>query len=90
MKVTDFVAKDNYCYFRHYRKGFFYYGVLKVQSGEEKVSIAKYEFPIPLDDIGDATLLQKEKSLFLMRYIRKAIEDGTIVNIDILDVPQPA
>ncbi len=37
------------------------------------------EFPVPLSDIGDATLLAEEKAIMLMRYIRMAIDDGTFV-----------
>jgi hypothetical protein len=91
MKITDFVAKDRYCYFRYYRKGFFYYSVIKVVQDTERVFISTYQFPIPLDDLGDATLQQKEKSTFLMRYIRKALEEGTLVKMDDVDnVPQSA
>jgi hypothetical protein len=38
-----------------------------------------YTFPVPLSNIGDATLLATDKAIVFMRYIRKAIEDGTFV-----------
>ena len=38
-----------------------------------------YIFPVPLTDIGDATLLATDKAMVFMRYIRKAIEEKTFV-----------
>mgnify|MGYP000172651015 CR=1 FL=1 len=73
MKITDFVIKDRNCYFEHFRQGNFYYRVLNVSSDEV------YIFPVPLADLGEATLNDKEKSVLMMRYIRKAIEENTLV-----------
>lgn len=33
-----------------------------------------FEFPVPIDDVGNATMLAKDKALLFMRYIRKHIE----------------
>ena len=33
-----------------------------------------FEFPVPLDDIGNATFMHKDKAILFMRYIRKHIE----------------
>jgi hypothetical protein len=33
-----------------------------------------FEFPVPLDDIGNATFLHEDKAILFMRYIRKYIE----------------
>ena len=38
-----------------------------------------YIFPVPLSDIGDATLLATDKAMMFMSYIRKALEEGTFV-----------
>lgn len=38
-----------------------------------------YQFCIPLDDIGTGVLHDIEKAITLMRWIRKAIEDGSFV-----------
>jgi hypothetical protein len=38
-----------------------------------------YVFPVPLSDVGDATLLATDKAMLFMRYIRKALEEGTFV-----------
>jgi hypothetical protein len=45
----------------------------------QKTTLEIYMFPIPLEDLGDATINATEKSIFLMRYIRKAIDDKTLV-----------
>lgn len=34
-----------------------------------------FEFPVPVDDIGDATFLSVDKAMMLMRYIRQHIAD---------------
>jgi hypothetical protein len=33
-----------------------------------------FEFPVPLDDVGNATFLHEDKAILFMRYIRKYIE----------------
>ena len=33
-----------------------------------------FEFPVPLEDIGNATFLAEDKAIFLMRWIRKHLE----------------
>ena len=67
------IVKDNEVAFTKYRQGIAYYSVRVPSQGID------YIFPVPLSDIGDATLLAKDKALVFMRYIRKAIEDGTFV-----------
>lgn len=37
-----------------------------------------YEIPIPLNDVGGATLNREEKGITLMRWIRKAMETQTM------------
>lgn len=73
MKITDFVFDRNSCQFNYYRKNILYYTVA------QKTTLETYMFPIPLEDLGDATINASEKSIFLMRYIRKAIDDKTLV-----------
>jgi hypothetical protein len=65
------IVKDNTVHFAKYRKGLAYYAVKVPPEGVE------YLFPVPLEDVGDATLLATEKALLFMRYIRKAINEGT-------------
>lgn len=33
-----------------------------------------FEFPVPIEDIGNATFLAKDKAMLFMRYIRKHID----------------
>lgn len=40
-----------------------------------------YKYPVPLEDIGDATLDCELKAITLMRYIRQAIVDKTFVKV---------
>ena len=67
------IVKDNEVRFAKYRQGFAYYTVHVPSDGTD------YTFPVSLSDIGDATLLATDKALVFMRYIRKAIEEGTFV-----------
>lgn len=72
MNIKD-IVKDNHVTFLRYRQGVMYYTV-KVP---EKQS--SYMFPVPLSDVGDATLDARDKAIIFMRYIRKAIGEGTFV-----------
>lgn len=43
------------------------------------------EFPIDMndkDDVGTTTFVASYKPITLMRYIRKAIENGTLIKVD--------
>lgn len=61
MKITDHVKGRST--FQHYRAGYLYY---KTDTG--------FEFTIPISDTNEATFPAEEKSLLLMRWIRKAID----------------
>ena len=65
------IIKDNYVQFSHYRAGHLYYNV--------KVEGEQFSFPVPLEDVGDATFLNQDKAIIMMRYIRKALETGSFV-----------
>jgi hypothetical protein len=67
------IVKDNTVHFVKYRQGYAYYRV-RVPSAD-----ADYTFPVPLSEIGDATLLATDKAMVFMRYVRQAIEDKTFV-----------
>ncbi|HCJ8470873.1 TPA: hypothetical protein NV714_004774 [Escherichia coli] len=38
-----------------------------------------FEFPVPIEDLGNSTINNEEKALILMRYIRKHIENEQII-----------
>lgn len=67
------IVKDNIVSFARYRQGMAYYTVRVPSTGTD------HTFPVPLSDIGDATLLARDKAIVFMRYIRKAIDEGTFV-----------
>lgn len=77
LNIKDFVNKDNTTIFQFYRQQHFYYRIRHIETH------MNYIFPVPYEDIGTATLNSTEKSITLMRYLRKAISDKTIV-LDII------
>jgi hypothetical protein len=62
MNITELV-KNKKAHFIHYREGHFIY---ETEDG--------FQFPVPLIDIGTATLLAEDKALFFMRWIRRQLE----------------
>lgn len=78
MKLVDLI-KNNVVEFDSYRQGFFYYNIKENAGWGEPQKV--YQFPVPLHDIGNATLLKKDKAITYMRWIRKAQEDGTFTKI---------
>ncbi len=71
MNIVD-IVKDNTVRFVRYRQGVAYYGVKVPSEGD-------FMFPVPLADIGDATLEVEDKAILFMRYIRRAIGEGSFV-----------
>jgi len=67
------IVKDNEVFFSHYRAGHLYYNVCV----EAKI----YMFPVPIEDIGDATFSVTEKAMLLMRYVRKGLDEGSFVYV---------
>lgn len=82
MNIKD-IVKDNTVRFDRYRHGIMYYKITVWEQYDPAVKDTKipatYSFPVPLDDIGDATLHSDDKAIMFMRYIRKALDDGTFV-----------
>lgn len=72
------LIKNNKVFFDSFRQGIFYYNIPDDLENE----IDCYQFPVPLDDIGTATLLKEDKAIFYMRWIRKAIGEGTLIQIN--------
>jgi len=67
------IVKNNVVRFVKYRQGYVFY---RVRVPGENVDRT---FPVPLTDVGTATLPATDKAIEFMQYIRKAIEDGTFV-----------
>ena len=63
ISIKELVKDGKIATFQHYRKGNLYY---KTECG--------FEFPVPINDVGDASLNHTEKAMLLMRFIRKYLE----------------
>ena len=61
--VGDYVKGDKKAVFQYYRENVLYYKVDDLL------------FPIPLSDLGQATVNHTEKAILLMRYIRKHLAE---------------
>lgn len=72
MNIKD-IVKGNVVNFLKYRHQMMYYKV--------NYDGTEYMFPVPLEDVGDATLHSDEKAITYMRYIRKALDEGTFVKV---------
>jgi hypothetical protein len=77
------IIKDNTVEFVRFRQGFFYYNICVPRAVMDRTEPQSgptfYTFPVPLEDIGDATLENADRAIYFMRYIRKAIEEGTFI-----------
>ena len=56
---------EGYCVFQYYKDGNLWYVT-------EKTNLV---FPVPIEDVGNATLGMTEKGILMMRYIRKWIKE---------------
>lgn len=63
MNIKDMVKDGKRVRFSFYRAQMLYY-----------TTECGFEFPVPIEDIGDATFLTEDKALLFMRYIRKHLE----------------
>lgn len=77
INIKDLVT-DAKATFRYLRAGYAYYSI--------DLESKRFTFPVELSDIGNATLNALEKSITLMRYIRKAIEDNTMLTENLIKV----
>jgi hypothetical protein len=74
--IKDLVGNNNKAIFTHYESGCLYYEV-----DSEKY---KYIFPVDVtnkEDIGLAQFKATEKAIHLMRYVRKAAENHSLIII---------
>lgn len=69
MNIKD-IVKDKQAHFLFYRDHNLWYNV-EVDDGQGIYSPTNFQFPVPLEDIGNATFNAEEKAILLMRYIRK-------------------
>lgn len=74
MTLKEIVTSTNFAEFSHAIAGVLYY---KVKVGDKEVM-----FPIDMndkDDVGTTTFESYYRPITLMRYIRKAIDNGSLV-----------
>lgn len=69
-KIKD-IVKNNHTHFSFLRGENAYYTVV--------VDGVKYVYPVNLADLGGASIFAEMKAITMMRYIRKALADGTFV-----------
>lgn len=62
--LKEMVSENRKANFIYYRDGNLWY----------KTEVGDFEFPVPTEDIGNATFPAQEKALLLMRYIRKHLQ----------------
>ena len=82
--LKDLVKTGNVVTFDSYRQGHFYYNVAhctQEQLMNSDTAVTIYQFPVPIEDIGTATLLHTDKAITFMRWIRKAMTDGTFIKL---------
>lgn len=81
MTVKDFVDQENQAFFSYYRAGVMYYMVHPIVTSDlyDITGRTIYCFPIPVNDLGGATVSHTEKAVTLMRWIRLGIEEGTMI-----------
>lgn len=74
------LLKGNTVQFSRYSKGYLYYRIreLITEGGRET---PPWEFPVPIEDCGDATFPTTEKAIMFMRYIRRAQEEGSFTRV---------
>lgn len=63
LSLKDMVSDNKKATFAYYRDGSLWY---TTEDG--------FLFPVPIEDIGNATFNREEKALLLMRYIRKHLK----------------
>lgn len=62
--IKEYVKDNKKVHFVRYRKGNLIY---KTE--------CDMEFPVPIEDVGDAEFLAEDKATLFMRYIRKHLEE---------------
>ena len=75
MNIKD-VIKDNFVKFSHACEGVLYYNV--------DVDGKTYEFPVNMnnkDDVGTGIFIPKDKAIYFLRWIRKAVESNKFIQV---------
>jgi hypothetical protein len=76
MLTVKEIVKDTKSKFSFAREGMLYYNV--------QINDETFQFPINMndkEDVGTGVFLAEEKSIFFMRWIRKAVESNNFIKI---------
>lgn len=73
--LTDIIKTNDNCYFNYYKNGFLYYSFF--YDGKECL------FPIPIDELANEEMRFSIKSIKVMSYIRRSLNDNLIVQKNI-------
>jgi hypothetical protein len=63
MNIKDMVKDGQKVKFEFYSKGNLWY-----------ITETGFQFPVPIEDTGDATFMNEDKAMLFMRYIRKHVD----------------
>jgi hypothetical protein len=74
--VKQFVSDGQEVFFKSYRDGIFYFEAARFTAEVEHES---WQFQVPIEDIKGATILNRDKAITFMRWIRKSIADKTFI-----------
>jgi hypothetical protein len=74
--ITDFISSMNTAEFDSFRAGVFYYRIKSIRPPYDV-----YQFQIPIEDTGGATFNASQKSVSIMRWVRRSIENKTFIKI---------
>lgn len=77
LTVGEIIKNSTEAIFSFYRQGYLYYRITILD--EDGFGKATYAFPVEVADLGTATVSITEKPITMMRYIRKALENGSFV-----------
>ena len=64
------LIQDNIAVFSFYQEGKAYY---TITIGNEL-----YEFPVPIDEVGNGILLRSDKAIYFMKWIQNAVVNQTM------------
>ncbi len=79
--IKDLV-KDNRVEFSYIRHNVLYYNLITINGDMNDVFRQKlYQFQVPVEDLGDATFLVRDKAITFMRWIRQAVNSGTLIEL---------
>lgn len=78
--LKELVANSQVSRFAYYKEGALYYDALYSMDDADS-SMEYYRFPVPIEDTDKGKFPAIIKSATLMRWIRKAIEDNTLVKV---------